>query len=84
MGIIKSAVGIGSLLTHGIGDTIRVNLTDAPVKEVFAAFDILKAIGLKNDSLILFPARLAAELELTVSNLAKQVEERLKGLQKTD
>ena len=41
MGIIKSAVGIGSLLTHGIGDTIRVSLTDAPVKEVFAAFDIL-------------------------------------------
>lgn len=36
MGIIKSAVGIGSLLTHGIGDTIRVSLTDAPVKEVFA------------------------------------------------
>ena len=37
MGIIKSAVGIGSLLTHGIGDTIRVSLTDAPVKEVYAA-----------------------------------------------
>lgn len=50
MGIIKSAAGIGSLLCHGIGDTIRVSLTDDPVKEVFAAMDILKAIGLKNDS----------------------------------
>ena len=50
MGIIKSAIGIGSLLTRGIGDTIRVSLSDTPVKEVFAAFDILKAIGLKNDS----------------------------------
>ena len=40
MGIIKSAVGIGSLLTHGIGDTIRVSLTDDPVKEVYAAQDI--------------------------------------------
>ena len=49
MGIIKSSIGIGSLLTRGIGDTIRVSLTDAPVKEVFAAFDILKAIGLKKD-----------------------------------
>ena len=47
MGIIKSAAGIGSLLCHGIGDTIRVSLTDDPVKEVFAARDILKAIGLK-------------------------------------
>lgn len=73
MGIIKSAVGIGSLLTHGIGDTIRVSLTDAPVKEVFAAFDILKAIGLKNDSLILFPARLAAELRLTLSALQSRL-----------
>ena len=50
MGIIKSAIGIGSLLAHGIGDTIRVSLTDSPIKEVYAAFDILKALGLKNDS----------------------------------
>lgn len=42
MGIIKSSIGIGSLLTHGIGDTIRVSLTDAPVKEVYAAQDILR------------------------------------------
>ena len=43
MGLIKSSAGIGSLLLHGIGDTIRVSLTDAPVNEVCAGFDILKA-----------------------------------------
>ena len=45
MGIIKSSVGIGPLLCDGIGETIRVSLTDEPVKEVYAAKDILKAIG---------------------------------------
>ncbi len=46
MGIIKSAVGIGSLLCDGIGDTIRVTLTADPIREVYAAKDILKACGL--------------------------------------
>ncbi len=46
MGVIKSAVGIGSLLCDGIGETIRVSLTDDPVKEIAAARDILKAIGI--------------------------------------
>ena len=46
MGIIKSAVGIGSLLCDGIGSTIRVSLTADPIKEVYAAKDILKACGL--------------------------------------
>ena len=48
-GIIKSAIGIGSLLCDGIGDTIRVSLTDDPVKEVYAAKDILRAAGLLKD-----------------------------------
>ena len=47
MGIIKSAAGIGSLLMHGIGDTIRVSLTADPVKEVYAAYDILKALDIE-------------------------------------
>lgn len=46
MGLIKSSVGIGSLLLDGIGETIRVSLTDEPVKEIYAAKDILKAIGI--------------------------------------
>ncbi|MCL2698252.1 MAG: flavodoxin-dependent (E)-4-hydroxy-3-methylbut-2-enyl-diphosphate synthase [Oscillospiraceae bacterium] len=45
LGILKSAVGIGSLLCDGIGDTIRVSLTDEPVEEIYAALDILKAVG---------------------------------------
>lgn len=45
MGLIKSSIGIGSLLCDGIGETIRVSLTDEPVKEIYAAKDILKAIG---------------------------------------
>lgn len=46
MGIVKSAVGIGSLLLNGIGDTIRVSLTDDPVKEIYAAKNLLRACGL--------------------------------------
>ena len=48
-GIVKSAVGIGSLLLQGIGDTIRVSLTDEPVKEVYAAQNILRACGLQEE-----------------------------------
>ena len=51
MGIIKSAAGIGSLLLHGIGDTIRVSLTADPVREVYAAYDILKALDIKKDGI---------------------------------
>ena len=48
-GLIKSAMGIGALLLDGIGDTLRVSLTDDPVEEVYAAKDILKAAGLRRD-----------------------------------
>lgn len=77
MGIIKSAVGIGSLLTHNIGDTIRVSLTDNPVKEVYAAFDILKAIGLKTDCPYLISCPTCGRTKIDLVGLAKQVEERL-------
>ncbi len=82
MGIIKSAVGIGSLLTHGIGDTIRVSLTDAPVKEVYAAFDILKAIGLKTDCPYLISCPTCGRTRIDLVGLAKQVEERLRDCKK--
>ena len=49
MGIVKSAVGIGSLLLDGIGDTIRVSLTDNPVKEIYEAKNVLRACGLDED-----------------------------------
>ncbi|MBQ8981240.1 MAG: flavodoxin-dependent (E)-4-hydroxy-3-methylbut-2-enyl-diphosphate synthase, partial [Eubacterium sp.] len=80
MGIIKSAVGIGSLLTHGIGDTIRVSLTDNPVKEVYAAFDILKAIGLKNDTPYLISCPTCGRTKIDLVGLANKVEERLRDV----
>lgn len=82
MGIIKSAIGIGSLLNRGIGDTIRVSLSDTPVKEVFAAFDILKAIGLKNDSPYLISCPTCGRTKIDLIGLAKKVEERLRDCKK--
>ena len=82
MGIIKSAAGIGSLLCHGICDTIRVSLTDDPVKEVFAAMDILKAIGLKNDSPYLIACPTCGRTRIDLVGLAKQVEEKLRDVHK--
>lgn len=82
MGIIKSAAGIGSLLCHGIGDTIRVSLTDDPVKEVFAAMDILKAIGLKNDSPYLIACPTCGRTRIDLVGLAKQVAEKLRDVHK--
>ncbi|MCR5207220.1 MAG: flavodoxin-dependent (E)-4-hydroxy-3-methylbut-2-enyl-diphosphate synthase [Eubacterium sp.] len=82
MGIIKSAIGIGSLLTRGIGDTIRVSLTDEPVEEVYAAFDILKAIGLKTDCPYLISCPTCGRTKIDLVGLAKQVEERLRGCKK--
>lgn len=82
MGLVKSAVGIGSLLAHGIGDTIRVSLTDEPVKEIFAAFDILKAVGLKTDAPYLISCPTCGRTKVDLISLAKQVEERLKSCTK--
>ena len=82
MGIIKSSIGIGSLLTRGIGDTIRVSLTDEPVKEVFAAFDILKAIGLKKDCPYLISCPTCGRTKIDLVGLAKQVEDRLRNCKK--
>lgn len=82
MGLVKSSIGIGSLLAHGIGDTIRVSLTDSPVKEVFAAFDILKALGMKNDSPYLISCPTCGRTRIDLVGLAKQVEEKLKCVHK--
>ena len=82
MGIIKSAVGIGSLLTRSIGDTIRVSLTDEPVEEVYSAFDILKAIGLKTDCPYLISCPTCGRTKIDLVSLAQQVEERLRDCKK--
>ena len=82
MGIIKSSIGIGSLLTRGIGDTIRVSLTDKPVEEVYAAFDILKAIGLKTDCPYLISCPTCGRTKIDLVGLAQQVEDRLRDCKK--
>lgn len=81
MGIIKSAVGIGSLLLQGIGETIRVSLTADPVKEVEAARDILKSIGMfEGPEIVSCPT--CGRTRIDLISLANQVEERLKSVQK--
>jgi len=82
MGIIKSAIGIGSLLLSGIGDTIRVSLTDEPVKEVYAAKDILKAMGLNSEEIKFISCPTCGRTRIDLIGLAKQAEERLKDCKK--
>lgn len=82
MGIIKSSAGIGSLLIHGIGDTIRVSLTADPVEEIYAGNDILKSIGLKNDSPYLISCPTCGRTKIDLISLANEVENRLRDCKK--
>lgn len=81
MGIIKSAVGIGSLLCDGIGETIRVSLTDDPVKEVAAAKDILMAVG-RGEGVRIVSCPTCGRTRIDLVSLAKQVEDAVKGINK--
>jgi (E)-4-hydroxy-3-methylbut-2-enyl-diphosphate synthase len=76
-GSIKSAVGMGALLMDGIGDTIRVSLTADPVEEVKTAFEILKALGLRERGPIMIACPSCGRDNVGVESLAKVVEERL-------
>jgi (E)-4-hydroxy-3-methylbut-2-enyl-diphosphate synthase len=78
-GSIKSAVGMGSLLVDGIGDTVRVSLTADPVEEVRTAFEILKALGLRERGPIMIACPSCGRDNVGVQNLAEKVEERLAG-----
>ncbi len=82
MGIIKSAMGIGTLLLQGIGDTIRVSLTDDPIKEVQAGYDILRASGHKVEGVEIVSCPTCGRTSLDVVFIANQVEQRLKGFKK--
>ncbi len=82
MGLIKSSVGIGSLLTKGIGDTIRVSLTDDPVNEVYAGKDILKAIGFDDNSPRLVSCPTCGRTKIDLIGLANEVEMRLRDVKK--
>lgn len=81
MGLIKSAIGIGSLLQRGIGDTIRVSLTADPVDEIKAANDILRALDLKK-GVRFVSCPTCGRTRINLIALANQVEERLKDCRK--
>lgn len=81
MGLIKSAVGIGSLLCDGIGETIRVSLTDDPVKEIKAAVDILKAIG-RRGGVKLVSCPTCGRTRIDLVKAAKEVEDAVSGIDK--
>ncbi len=81
MGIIKSAVGIGSLLCDGIGDTIRVSLTADPVREIYAAKDILKACGIGGGVQIV-SCPTCGRTKIDLIGLASQVEELCRDIDK--
>ena len=77
-GLIKSAVGIGTLLSEGIGDTIRVSLTEDPSEEVFAGYEILKSLGLREHGVKFISCPTCGRTQIDLIKLAKQVEERFK------
>ena len=76
-GIIKSAAGIGGLLLDGIGDTIRVSLTDNPIEEIKAAKDILSSIGLRKGGVNIVSCPTCGRTKIDLISLAKRVEEAL-------
>jgi (E)-4-hydroxy-3-methylbut-2-enyl-diphosphate synthase len=78
-GSIRSAIGIGSLLADGIGDTVRVSLTADPVREVDVAWEILKSLGLRERGPIMIACPSCGRDNVGVWNLAEKVEARLKA-----
>ena len=81
-GTIRSAAGIGGLLLLGIGNTIRVSLTDEPEKEISAAKDILKAVGLKNEGIRIVSCPTCGRTDINLIELAKKAEDALSNINK--
>jgi (E)-4-hydroxy-3-methylbut-2-enyl-diphosphate synthase len=82
MGLIKGGMGIGSLLLDGIGDTIRVSLTDDPAKEIEAGYDILRAAGIKVPGPEIISCPTCGRTHMDIASIANEVERRLKGIKK--
>ena len=81
-GTIKSAIGIGSLLLDGIGDTIRVSLTDDPTKEVKAAKEILSSVGMQQYGPVLISCPTCGRTQVNLIEMAKEVEEKISHFKK--
>ena len=82
MGLIKSSAAIGGLLLSGIGDTIRISLTDEPIKEVYAGIDLLKSVGERTDGVTFISCPTCGRTKIDIIKLAKQAEELLKDCKK--
>ena len=82
MGVVKSSIGIGALLLRGIGDTIRVSLTSDPVKEVYAAKNILRACGLDEEFVEVVSCPTCGRCQYDSMGLAARVNERVRGINK--
>ncbi len=82
VGTIKSSIGIGTLLAEGIGDTIRVSLTDEPEKEVEVGKEILRSLGLAQRSVEIIACPTCGRLEVDLFKITNELEESLKGVKK--
>lgn len=82
IGTIKSAVGIGTLLAEGIGDTIRVSLTDDPVKEVEVGKEILRSLGLASRNVEIIACPTCGRLEVDLFTITNKLEEAVKDIKK--
>jgi (E)-4-hydroxy-3-methylbut-2-enyl-diphosphate synthase len=82
VGTIKSAIGIGTLLAEGIGDTIRVSLTDEPEREVEVGKEILRSLGLASRSVEIIACPTCGRLEIDLFRVTRELEEALQGVKK--
>lgn len=83
-GLVKSAIGIGALLSEGIGDTIRVSLTGDPVREIPVALEILRVLGLRPRSVDLISCPTCGRTQIDLALLAEKVDEQLSQLPALD
>lgn len=81
-GLVKSAVGMGTLLAEGIGDTIRVSLTENPVEEVYAGYSILKSLEIRQRGVNFISCPTCGRCQIDLIGLAKKVESALKDINK--
>lgn len=82
MGTVKSSIGIGTLLSEGIGDTMRVSLTADPVKEIYLAKDILRVLEIRNDGVEFVSCPTCGRTQIDLIRIANEVEEHLKNVNK--
>ncbi len=81
-GIVKSSVGLGILLSEGIGDTLRVSLSASPLEEVRVAYAILKSLGIRERGATVISCPTCGRCQIDIRGLAAKVEKRLEGIER--